>query len=411
MISNKKIAIVYDWIDKWGGVERVLLTLHEMFPQAEFFTTYYDSENAAWAKNLKIKTSFIQRLPQIIKANRILSLPFYPYIFETFDFSDYELVISVTSSFAKSVFTKSGTLHICYLLTPTRYLWFLQDEYIKNKSVKLLLSPYLAKLREWDFIVAQRPDHIFSISQTVARRCRKFYKRESEVIYPPFDIEYWNTIKSKIKNPKSTHSTSSGLILNKVEGSKSQFKNLRYFLVVSRLEPYKKIDLLINTFNKSAIGRSSQSYFLVVVGEGSELNYLKQIAGEKIVFLNNLSDQELGYLYNNAQALIMPQEEDFGYVSLEAQFFSCPVIAYRKGGALETVVEGKTGIFFDEQSVESLQKVLRRYSMVKYSLKSTTREFGEKNIDSFSRVKFERDFSTLLNSKLKTQRLKGRIIS
>ena len=142
-LKNKKIAIVYDWIDKWGGVERVLLTLHDMFPQAHFYTSYYDSYSAPWAKNLKIKTSFIQHLPNFIKKNRIFSLFLYPYAFESFDLSEYDIVISVSSSFAKSVITKPCTLHISYLLTPTRFLWLYPEIYTNNFFKKILYAPFL----------------------------------------------------------------------------------------------------------------------------------------------------------------------------------------------------------------------------------------------------------------------------
>ena len=234
MLSFKKIAIVDDCIDKWGGIERTLLTLHEMFPTAEFFTSYYDREDAVWADDLKIKTSFIQFLPKIIRGNRIISIPLYSHAFESFDFTEYDLVISVTSSFAKSIITRPDTLHVCYLLTPTRFLWVNPFKYIKNRLARWVISPYITKLREWDFIAAQRPDKIISISQTVAARCKKYYQRETEVVFPPFDLDYWSEIKSKLKNQKS----------------KLQIKNQRYFLVVSRLEQYKRADLVIQSINQ-----------------------------------------------------------------------------------------------------------------------------------------------------------------
>ncbi len=395
MSKKQKIAIVYDWIDKWGGVERVLLTLREMFPHAEFFTSYYDSEKAVWAKDLKIKTSFIQKFPQFIRGNRIFSLPLYPYAFESFDFSNYDLVISVTSAFAKSIITRPDALHICYLLTPTRFLWFRTDDYIKNQALKFALSSYLAKLREWDFIASQRPDRIASISNTVADRCRKFYKRESAVLYPPFDISYWEKIK---KSLESNDPYLVGMTL----------KYQKYFLVVSRLEPYKRVEFVLKTFNQMLPIRSRPSNIgnidktnLVIIGEGSEAARLKKIARENLVFLNKLTDQELAYLYSNAKALIMPQEEDFGYVSLEAQFFGCPVIAYRKGGATETVIEGKTGIFFEEQSITSLMSALQKYNVVKYELKSRLEKFGLDNIRKFSKEKFVKMFKAMTISKIK----------
>ncbi len=381
MFDSAKIAIVYDWIDKWGGVERVLLTLHEMFPEAPFFTSYYDSKKATWAKDLKIKTSFIQKLPKFIRGNRLASLPFYSYAFESFDFRGYDLVISVTSSFAKGIVTRPETLHVCYLLTPTRYLWVNPDLYI-NKSLKFLTSNYLTKMKQWDFVAAQRPDHIISLSQTVADRCQKFYQRKSEVIYPPFDVEYWKTIKNVILGSASDTRIDSGQ-------ARMTIKNKNFFLVVSRLEPYKRIELVLQYFK-------TLEQKLVVVGEGSREEELKQVASSNVTFLKKISDQELGYLYSNAEALIMPQEEDFGYVALEAQFFGCPVIAYKKGGATETIIENKTGLFFTEQSVDALEEAINKFDMIKLELKKSAREFGAKNAERFSKEKFIKQFFNVI---------------
>lgn len=366
MIKPKKIAIVYDWIDKWGGVERVLLTLHEMFPDAIFYTSYFDKDSASWAKDLKIKTSYLQKFPNFIKKNRILSFLFYLFIFELFDFSNYDLVISITSSFAKSIITKPGTRHLCYLLTPTRYFWSHKKDYLKNKLFSYLVSNYIDQIKKWDFVAAQRPDKIISISETVKNRCLKYYKRNSEVVYPGFDINYWKNIKNS-------------------SFAKASEDKQKFFLIVSRLEPYKKIDLAIKVFNKS-------NKPLIIVGEGSEEKKLKQIAGNNITFLSKLSDDELGKLYLNAQALIMPQEEDFGYVSLEAQFFGCPVIAYKKGGASETVQDNKTGILFNSQSEQSLRGAIERFDKIKYNLKVKVKEFGAGNIEKFSKEKFVDNF-------------------
>ena len=369
MLSDKKIAIVYDWIDKWGGVERILLQLHEMFPEAVFYTSYFDCEKAGWAKDLKIRTSFLQSFPDFIKKNRILSFIFYPFAFESFNFSEYDLVISVTSSFAKSVITKPKTKHICYLLTPSRYLWSHEKEYFGYGLVSYLVMGYLAMIKNWDLVVSQRPDEIISISETVQRRCKKYYKRESEVVYPGFDVDYWQDIKSKVKSQKS----------------KVKVKIQKFFLIVSRLEPYKRVDLAIKVFNKL-------NKPLVIVGEGSQEYKLKQIANKNITFLSKLSEVELGSLYSNAQALIMPQEEDFGYVSLEAQFFGCSVIAYKKGGAVETVNDGKTGIFFLSQTESGLRRAIERFNKIKYNLRNKLKQFGYKNIERFSKEIFEDNF-------------------
>jgi len=361
----KKIAIVYDWFDKWGGVERILLTLKEIFPNAIFFTSYFDEKKAFWAKDFNIKTSFIQNLPSFIKKSRFLSFPFYSLAFESFDFSDFDLVISVTSSFAKGVIIKNPAKHIVYLLTPTRFLWVMPENYHLYGLKKFFLSPYLNYLKKWDYVCAQRADKIISISKTVQQRCLKYYQRKSKVLYPPFDLEYWNGIKLKVKNRKS----------------KFEFKSQKYFLVVSRLESYKKVDLAIKVFNK-------RKENLIIVGEGSEERKLKKIASKNIFFFKKLKDEELAHLYSNALALIMTQEEDFGYVSLEAQFFGCSVLAYKKGGAVETVLDGKTGLFFDKQSEISLYQLIDRFKRICSQIKKINLKNGFKNVKKFDKIYF-----------------------
>lgn len=370
MLETKRTAIVYDWFDKWGGVERVLLTLRDMFPIADFYTSYYDPNKAPWAKKFKIKTSFIQNLPELIRSNRKLSLVFYPYAFESFDFRDYDLVISVSSSFAKAIITLPGTKHINYLLTPTRFLWSHEKDYIKKGISRDLIGGYFEVLKDWDRVSAWRPDKIVSISKTVKKRCKKYYGRESDVIYPPFDVDYWGRVKSEFRNSKRE-------------------TNSKYFLIVSRLEPYKKIDLAIKVFNKS-------NKTLVIVGTGSEEEKLRKLAGKNITFVPKLTDSELASYYSEAEALIMPQEEDFGFVSLEAQFFGCPVISYQKGGAHETIIDEKTGIFFASQTVTSIREAVERFDKIKYNLKSNIVKLGVKNTQRFTKESFIKQFKEIL---------------
>ena len=377
LTTRKKIAIVYDWLDKWGGVERILLTLREMFPEADFFSSYYDKQGASWADKLNINTSFLQQFPKLIRGSRIASFVFYPYAFESFYFSGYDLVISVTSSFAKSVITKPGTKHICYLLTPTRYLWVCPENYFESKVIYPLLKPYINQIKKWDYVAAQRPDKIISISQTVVDRCQRHYQRKSEMIYPPFDIEYWSKIKLQMINNKSQINF------------KFQISNFKFYLIVSRLEPYKRVDLVVQS-----IKRLNQN--LIIVGEGSQERKLKQMAGNNIHFYKKLSDEELGYLYDKARALIMPQEEDFGYVSLEGQFFGCPVITYKKGGATETVIDGKTGLFFNHQTEESVIEALERFEAKSYNIRTNTKKFGGETVKRFDKKIFINKFINFL---------------
>ncbi|MCL4374390.1 glycosyltransferase [Patescibacteria group bacterium] len=370
-MPTKKTAIVYDWIDSWGGVERVLLHLRNMFPAADFYTSYVDFDRAGWAKDWRIRTSFLQNLPDFIKKSRSLSLPLYPYVFESFNFSGYDLVISVTSSFAKSVITKPDTFHLCYLLTPTRYLWLYPEQYLTNWQ-RRIGRPYLQALQRWDYVAAQRPDKIVAISRTVADRCKKYYGREAPVVYPGFDRGYWRSVRNG--------------------NSESKAREQEYYLVVSRLEPYKRIDLAVAVFNRLG-------WRLIIVGTGTQLGRLKQLAGPNIQFLSGITDQKLTQLYANAQALVMPQEEDFGYVALEARWFGCPVIAYGRGGASETVADGQTGIFFKEQTPTSLRQALEKYDKIKTDLKKWLRTTRGTGFDPYDLDRFKARVYQLCDSR------------
>ncbi|MFZ6035046.1 MAG: glycosyltransferase [Patescibacteria group bacterium] len=367
MTAKRKVAIAYDWIDKWGGVERVLITLNEIFPEALFYTSVYDEKNAAWAKNMSVKTSFMQKFPDFIKKSRLASVPFYMLAFENQDFRDFDLVISVTSSFAKSIVTMPETKHVCYLLTPTRFLWSHQDDYFHENYLN---RPLVNHIKKWDVAVSKRPDKIISISDSVRKRCLKYYGVDSEVIYPPFDVGYWSKIKSDAaKTPKAF-------------GDK-------YYLIVSRLEPYKKIDLAVKTF--SDIGKR-----LVVVGRGTGEKYLKSIAGPNISFLKDIPDRQLAVLYKGAEALVMPQEEDFGYVSLESQFFGTPVITHKTGGGSETVADRKTGLFFDNSSEASFRRTIERFEVIGYNLRANLGKNMKEYFSKFEKSNFIREFKESL---------------
>ncbi len=368
-MKKTKVAIVYDWIDSWGGVERVLLVLANIFPRANFYTSIYDPVKAAWAKKLSPKTSFIQKLPSFIRRSRILSLPFYPLAFESFDFRTYDLVISVSSSFAKGVITHPRTRHLAYVLTPPRFLWGMTNQYISGSLIKGLSRPYLSYLKKWDFIAAQRPDEIIAISQNVASRCLTYYNRQAAVLYPPFDADYWEGFNHVTCNLKQVPK--------------------KYYLIVSRLTQYKRVELAVQVFNDLPNDN------LIIVGKGRQKDYLRRRAGRNIYFKNDLSDRELSCIYRHAEAHIMPQEEDFGYTALEAQYFGCPVLAYAKGGAKETVIEGKTGLFFAEQTKSSLLEALERFKQISYNLRAETRKNGKINSDVFDKKKFIEFFQSL----------------
>jgi len=328
-----KVALVYDRVNKIGGAERVLEALHEIFPDAPLYTAVYNPKTAPWAEKFNVIPSFLNKFPFAKRSHEI-----YPWLtplaFESFDFSEFEVVISVTSEAAKGIITKPKTLHICYCLTPTRYLWSGYEDYFKNEVFRFFTKPVVSYLRRWDKIAAQRPDVFVAISKNVQQRIKKYYGRDSEVIYPPVDID-----KFPISN--------------------SQFPIGEYFLIVSRLVPYKKVDIAIQAFNKLGLP-------LKVVGTGREMGRLKRMAKKNIEFLGQLTDFQLLSYYQRCQAVVFPQEEDFGLVPLEAQACGKPVIAYRAGGALETVIERKTGEFFDKQTPENLEEIVKKFKPEKY---------------------------------------------
>jgi glycosyltransferase involved in cell wall biosynthesis len=326
-----KVALVYDRLNKWGGAERVLLALHKLFPKAPLYTSVYDRKKAPWADVFEVRTSFLQNFP--FSTHHELFAPLMPLVFESFNFDEFDLVISVTSEAAKGIITKPSTKHICYCLTPTRYLWSGYDEYFKNPLFKLIATPLILYLKFWDRIAATRPDEYIAISKEVQSRIRKYYGRESAVVHPPID-----GIKNEVFNIKDVSTP-----------------NAPFFLIVSRLVPYKKIDLAIKAFNELKLP-------LKIIGIGAEMNRLKAISGPTIDFLGYLTDKELVRYYGECCALVFPGIEDFGLTILEAQSFGKPVIAFRAGGALETITEGKTGIFFDEPNAESLIKAVNQLS-------------------------------------------------
>lgn len=360
-----KVALVYDRLNKWGGAERVLLALHKLYPDAPLYTSVYDPIKAPWASVFDVRTSFLQRLPFAI--NHELFAPLMPFVFESFNFDEFDLVISVTSEAAKGIITKPQTKHICYCLTPTRYLWSGYDEYFRNPILKLLSKPVVWYLKFWDKIAAQRPDKLIAISKEVRSRISKYYGRESSVVYPPVDVSNMYYVSS-IKYKKD---------INEIHNTNYMLHNTgNYFLIVSRLVPYKKIDLAIKTFNKLKLP-------LKIIGTGSETERLKEIAGSTIEFLGYLTDKELVRYYSECCALVFPGFEDFGLTILEAQSFGKPVIAFRRGGALETIIERKTGIFFDEQTVQSLTKSIEQFSKIKFDPKDCTEQADKFGFDRF----------------------------
>ena len=350
-----KVAIVHDWLTIYGGSESIVRILHDMFPEAPIYTTVYDKKNMpADFAQMDIRPSFLQRYP-FAKKKYTLYLPFMPRAFESFDLSEYDLVISSNTSCSKGVLTGARTLHICYCNTPMRYGWDFYHEYIREKGKlgKLLISCMMKKIRLWDRLSADRVDRFIANSHNVARRIRKHYGRTSYVIYPPVRTHMFTLGDRKPEE--------------------------EYYLAVSRLVPYKRIDLLVEAF--SILGLP-----LKIIGDGSEMKELKKKASSNIQFLGRLEDDMVLKYMQGAKAFLFPGEEDFGITPIEAQACGVPVIAYGRGGALETVVDGKTGLFFQEQTKESVMEAVKVFEKMVFQ-----REAIADHAEKFSEERFRKE--------------------
>jgi glycosyltransferase involved in cell wall biosynthesis len=324
-----RVALVHDWLNQMGGAERMLLAMARMFPDAPIFTAIYDPASVDPAfRSLDIRTSFMQRFP-FVKRRHQPFLPFYPLAFEQFDLSAYDLVISDSSAFAKGVITRPDALHINYCHTPMRYAWGFEN-YVSRERVggfsRIALAPIMNWLRMWDVTTAARVDYFIANSPAVAARIAKYYRRESVYIPPPVDTSRFTVSR--------THGD--------------------YFLIISRLIPYKRIDLAVEAFTK--IGAP-----LRIIGSGRDEKALRAMAGKNITFLGRLNDQEAREQLAGCRAFIFPGEEDFGIAPVEAQAAGKPVIAYGAGGALATVLLGRTGIFFDQQTPQALANAVTSF--------------------------------------------------
>lgn len=336
-----KIALVHDYLNQYGGAERVLEVLSQIWPEAPIFTLVYDqaaTRNAFGGK--KINTSFLQRWPLIKKHHRSF-LFLMPAAVEQFNLLDYDLVLSDSASYAKGVITKPETLHICYCHTPTRYLWDDCHKYVQEFDniplAKKIIPFFLTYLRLWDEAAASRVDKFIVNSRCVAGRLAKYYQyHDARVIYPPVKTDFFTPAKKSASGD--------------------------YFLIATRLLSYKKVDLAIESFNHLKLP-------LIIVGDGREKNSLQKLAGANIKFVGSVSDEQLREYYRHCRAFIFPQEEDFGITAAEAMACGRPVIAYRAGGALETVQEEKTGLFFDEQNVESLIRAIEQFQNMTFNSK------------------------------------------
>lgn len=352
MLDKLKIAIVCDWLTVYAGAERVVYEMHQLFPNAPIYTSLYNARRCPLFDKADLRESGLRYLPGA-RLKHQLVFPFMPGVFERIDLTAYDIVISSSHSAAKGIITKPETLHISYCHSPMRYVWDqshqYQREYRSFSPLKFVYKPILHKIRMWDRVAADRVDHFLANSEYVGRRIDKYYGRESEVITPPVDLSYFRPAKGKRD----------------------------YYLAVGRLIPYKRFDLAVQACER--MGRK-----LKVVGTGPVMNSLKKMAGKNIDFLGKVSDGELRELYQGAKALIFPQLEDFGIVPLEAMACGTPVIAYGKGGALETVIEGKSGIFFTRQSVNAVVQAIKASEKKKWSRKTIV-----DSVSHFSSARFK----------------------
>jgi len=350
-MENIKVALVHDWLTGRRGGEKVLEVLAEIFPRAPIYTLiYFPGSQAPDIEKRIIRTSFLQRLP-FLKRHYRSYLPLFPLAAELFDLQEYELVISSSHCVVKGVIPRPDALHISYIHSPMRYAWNQYFAYFSPRRLpvfsRILIPPVIHYLRMWDESASARVDHFLANSENVARRIRKYYRRDADVVPAPVDTEFFRPADGRPED---------------------------YYLIVSALVPYKMIDLAIAAFNRFG-GQ------LKIVGQGPDDKKLRRLAGANTEFLGAVDSSSLLCLYQNARALILPGEEDFGITALEAEACGTPVIALGRGGALETVIAEKTGLFFPEPKVESLLAALDKFQGL---------EFNKPEVRSHA-MKFSRD--------------------
>lgn len=329
-MNKLKIAIFYDWLNNWGGAERVLLNLLTLYPQAEIFTLVHDPLKTSWLpSHFKVHTSFLNRLP-FAKINPIVYTPLYNFAIEQFDFSSYDIVISTTTTVGHGLLTAPQSLFVCYFHNLNRYVYY-------TPGIYKLLTPLLWLYKKIDKVLIHRPDAFFCNSITVAKRLQQHYGVTPTIINPGIDLSRFTLPKSKsVSDP--------------------------YYLIVGRQVPHKKIDIAIKCF------KNNPSLKLIIAGSGRDHNRLKYLAGhsKNILFIDQPTDKELLKLYQNASALICPQYEDYGLTPIEAQACGTPVIAYGRGGNLETTVKNKTAVYFYHQTPESLQIAIKKFQQKRF---------------------------------------------
>ncbi|NWF88256.1 MAG: glycosyltransferase [Ignavibacteriaceae bacterium] len=368
-IKNYKIAIVHDWLTTYAGSERCVESFTNLFPDADIFSLVdflNDTNRDIILKGKKAKTSFVQKLPLASKYHRHY-FPLFPLAIEQFDLTKYDLIISSSHAFAKGVLTNSNQLHICYCYTPIRYAWDLTHQYFDNSTIfgriqKNVLQPVLHNIRTWDVASANRVDYFIGISNYIAKRINKIYRRNADVIYPPVD-----TNKFECESVKDN-----------------------YYLTVSRFVPYKKIDVIAEAFSKMPDKK------LVIIGEGSEEQKIKGKSAKNIEIINYNQVDNLSKYMQKAKAFVFAAEEDFGISVIEALSCGTPVIALNKGGTAETVIDGKLGVHFSNQTPEDIINAVNKFEKDEASFDS---HFLSNYAKKFDRTVFEETFSAYIKTK------------
>lgn len=366
--KEKKVALVHDFLVSYGGAERVFETLCEMYPEAPIYTLLADPRlTEEHFKGRDIRTSWLGKLPRFIQKRYRLFLPFFPAAVESLDLREFDLVISSSGAWSKGIITRLHTTHIAYLHSPMRYAWDYHESYLQELGARgrrsILTRMLMSYLRIWDKQAAERPDILLANSEFTRKRIEKYYRCEARVIYPPVVL----------------HDKTPSVSLGDGDGR-------HYFLVVSRLTRSKKVEAVIDAFNKLGLS-------LVVVGTGPEEQSLQKRAGKNITFAGFVTDTELVEVYRGARALIFPSEEDFGMVAVEALSFGTPVIGLDYGGLREIVVPGETGEFFHVAAPEIIAEGVRRFLEKEGTYDETVMR---ESVKKFSKENFQNGMNTVL---------------
>jgi glycosyltransferase involved in cell wall biosynthesis len=353
-MAEPKIALVYDWLTNYGGGERALLAAHKAFPDAPIYTSVYIPEAVTQFADADVRTTNLQRLPKFLRRWHQLLPVFRPHAFRSLNLDEFDVILSMGSAEAKAVRKRADAWHINYCFTPTRYYWSHYEEYKQNPGfgplnplIRVVIPPFVAAMRKKDLQAAAGVDAFIGNSSAVAKRIDQYYDKKAAVIYPPVDTSRFRDLN--ITGPRSG------------------------FVVVGRQVPYKRMDLGIQACNELGIE-------LTLYGDGPEHKHLQSIAGPTIHFVVGASDQDVATALAKAEGFLFPQEEDFGITQVEAMAAGCPVVAYAKGGAIDVVVDGKTGTFFNEQTVPALKDAVARLKTMRFTpkvLQMHTEQFSE----------------------------------